>query len=116
MCWRSIGWEGGGIEAAKRLWNFKPTLGAEMHSKARLLYERHLSAAANAIRMASTVLLLNALPDEADRLDALHAWLLNELDRSSRNRRPVNITPPYGDAGASSPPTSKRGTEQAGKA
>ena len=74
-----------------------------MHNKARLLYEKHLAAAANAIRMASTVLLLNALPDEADRLDALHAWLLNELDRSSKNRRPVNITPPLTHDAASSP-------------
>lgn len=73
-----------------------------MNSKARLLYERHMAAAANAIRMASTVLLLNALPDEADRLDALHAWLLNELDRSTKNRRPVNISPPLSGASASS--------------
>ena len=73
-----------------------------MHSKARYLYERHLSAAANAIRMASTVLLLNALPDEADRLDALHSWLMSELDRSAKNRRPVSIRPPTTGVSATS--------------
>jgi len=75
-----------------------------MHSRARLRYEKHLAAAANAIRQASTTLLLNALPDEADRLDAIHSWLLNELDRSSKNRRPAGVTPPLrGDAASSLP-------------
>jgi len=81
-----------------------------MQSHARLLYESHLLRAANAIRMASTVLLLNALPEEADRLDALQAWLLNELERCQANRRPMGITPPMSSDFGSTPRASGQRT------
>lgn len=99
----SIGWEGGGIETAKRSWKPLKRLEQNMRSQQRAGYEFHLTAATRHLAIAANALEVAQQYGGADDLRLLVAWLHSDVERSLRhrppNRLPVNLT----GASASSP-------------
>jgi len=77
-----------------------------MRSTARLLYEGHIFNAARSLRQAAAVLYLNDYVDAAVTCERLEAYLLDEMDASTKSRRPLAATPPSLRVGALSPPSS----------
>lgn len=84
-----------------------------MDSLARFQYEGQLSLAARHIRKASTILLFANCAAASECLDELEALFLSELDRSAKGRQPMTLRTPLSVAGASSRPSSGRGSRSA---